>query len=207
MGQKTNPRAFRIGVNETWESKWFTQREFANFIQEDHTIRRYIKKRFERGAISKIEIERASKQITITIHTARPGIVIGRKGVLIDRLKEELQLVLSRNITINVQEIREPDIDAFLVAENIVQQIERQVSYRRAMKRAINSAMKSGAKGIKIACKGRLMGHEIARGEWYKEGKIPLHTLKANIEYAQRTAQTKSGTIGVKVWVYKEGTT
>lgn len=203
MGQKTNPKAFRIGITEDWDSKWFTEREFANFVHEDYIIKKYIKKRFEKGGISKIEIERTPKQVIITIHTARPGIVIGRKGVLIDRLKEELQLALSRNIMINVQEIREADLDAALLAENIVRQIEQQVSYRRAMKRAVNSAMKLGAKGVKVACKGRLMGAEIARKEWYKEGKIPLHTLKAKVDYAQRTAHTKMGTIGVKVWLYK----
>ena len=204
MGQKTHPKGFRLGITEGWESKWFTQHNFADFIQEDYTIRKYIKKRFEKGAISKIEIERTGKQVIVTIHTGRPGVVIGRKGVLIDRLKEELQLATGRGITINVQEVRGVDINAALVAENIVRQIEQQISYRRAMKRAISSAMKMGAKGIRVACKGRLMGAEIARCEWYKEGKIPLHTLKANIDYAQRTANTKSGTIGVKVWVHKE---
>jgi small subunit ribosomal protein S3 len=203
MGQKTNPKALRIGINETWESKWFSQREFADFVYEDYTMRRYIKKRFDKGAISKIEIERTAKQVIVTIHTGRPGIIIGRKGVLIDRLKEELQIAFSRNIMINVQEIRDVDLNAALVAENIVRQVERHISYRRAMKRALNSAMRLGASGIRVACKGRLMGREIARKEWYKEGKIPLHTFKAKVDYAQRTAQTKSGTIGVKVWVYR----
>jgi small subunit ribosomal protein S3 len=204
MGQKTHPKGLRIGISETWESKWFTQRDFADFIAEDYTIRRYIKKRFEKGAVSKVEIERTPKEIIITIHTGRPGVVIGRKGVVIDRLKDELQLILSRSVTINVQEIREVDLDAALVAENIVRQIEQRVSYKRAMKRAIASVMRVGAKGVKVACKGRLMGVEIARKEWYKEGKIPLHTLKAKVDYAMRTAQTKFGTIGVKVWIYTE---
>lgn len=203
MGQKTHPKAFRIGITEDWESKWFTKREFANFVQEDYLIRKYIKKRFEKGGIAKIEIARTTKQVIITIYTARPGIIIGRKGVVIDRLKEELQLAFSRSIMINVQELREVDLDAALIAENIVRQIEQQISYRRVLKKAVSSALKVGAKGIKVACKGRLMGAEIARNEWYKEGKIPLHTLRANVDYAQRTAQTKMGTIGIKVWLYK----
>jgi len=204
MGQKTQPKGFRLGINEDWDSKWFSKHDFAKFIQEDHTIRKYIKERLPGGAISKIEIERTPKRVTITIHTGRPGIVIGRKGTSIDKLRTELQLAISRDVTINIQEIRERDLDATLVAENIVRQIEQRVSHRRAMKRAISTAMKLGAKGIKIACKGRLRGAEIAREEWYREGKIPLHTIRAKVDYASMPARTISGAIGVKVWLYKE---
>ncbi len=204
MGQKTHPKGFRLGFNEDWDSKWFSQHEFAKFIQEDHKIRKYIKGRLPGGAISKIEIERTPQHVTITVHTGRPGIVIGRKGVAIDRLRNELQLAISRDVMINIQEIRERDLDAALVAENVVRQIEKRISYRRAMKRAISTAMKLGAKGVKIACKGRLMGAEIARREWYREGKIPLHTIRTKVDYASMPARTISGTIGVKVWLCKE---
>ncbi len=204
MGQKTHPKGLRVGINEEWDSKWlFTKGKIAEFIAGDYLIRRYIKKRFEKGSISKIEIERkAENEVIITIYTARPGIIIGRKGVLIDRLMDELSLILKKKVNINIQEIREPDLDAGLVAENIVRQIEQKVSYRRAMKRAIANTMRAGAKGIKVLCKGRLMGAALARKEWYKEGRVPLHTYKAKIDYAYRIARTKFGTIGVKVWIY-----
>ncbi len=204
MGQKTHPKGFRLGINETWDSKWFSQRNFAEFIQEDYKIRNYIKKRLPGGAISKIEIERTSKLVTITIHTGRPGVVIGRKGVAIDRLKNELQLAISRDVMVNIQEVKERDLDATLIAENVIRQIEQRISYRRAMKRAIDIAMKMGAKGIKIACKGRLMGAEIAREEWYRKGRVPLHTIRVRVDYASMPARTKSGAIGIKVWLYKE---
>jgi small subunit ribosomal protein S3 len=204
MGQKTHPKGLRIGINEEWDSKWlFTKRKIADFIVEDYLIRRYIKNRFEKGSISKIEIERkAEGEVIITIYTARPGIIIGRKGILIDRLMDELGLILKKKVNINIQEIRESDLDAGLVAESIARQIEQKVSYRRAMKKAIANTMKAGAKGIKVLCKGRLMGAALARKEWYKEGRIPLHTYKAKIDYAYRIARTKFGTIGVKVWIY-----
>ncbi|MDI6839343.1 MAG: 30S ribosomal protein S3 [bacterium] len=207
MGQKTHPTAFRLGITEDWSSKWFTKNEVAKFIQEDYMIRRYITKRIKGGAISKIQIQRTPKRVIITIHTARPGIVIGRKGALIDRLRDELKLAVSRDVAIEVQEIRDPELDATLVAESVARRIEQRVSYRRAMKRAVAEAMKLGAKGIRVATKGRLMGAEIARCEWYREGKIPLHTIRAKIDYACTTARVVYGMIGIKVWIYKGETT
>lgn len=204
MGQKTHPIGFRLGITKDWDSKWFTKHEFAKFIQIDNMLRKYIKQRLRGGAISKIQIERTAKRLLLSIHTARPGIVIGRKGVLIDRLREEIKLIVDRDVTINVQEIRNPEIDAALVSEAVARQIEQRVSYRRAMKRAIGTAMRLGAQGIRVACKGRLGGAEIARQEWHREGKMPLHTIKAPIDYASATARTMSGTIGIKVWIYKK---
>jgi len=203
LGQKTNPVGLRLGYIRDWESKWFSNRKFAELLQEDLTIRRYTSKRLEHGGVDKVEILRAPKKVTVNIHTARPGIVIGRKGSEVDKLKEELQLLTGKEIMINIIEVKRPETSAKLVAENIARQLEGRISFRRAMKKAIASAMKMGAEGIKITCKGRLAGAEIARTEKYKEGRIPLHTLRADIDYSTATAHTTYGCIGVKVWICK----
>lgn len=203
MGQKTNPIGLRLGFIKDWDSKWFNNKNFAELLQEDITIRRYISKRLEHGGLDRIEILRAPKKVTINIHTARPGIVIGRKGAEVDKLKEELQLLTGKEIMINIIEVKRPELSARLVASSIARQLEGRISFRRAMKKAIASSMKMGAQGIKIMCKGRLGGAEIARAEKYKEGKIPLHTLRADIDYSTATAHTTFGCIGVKVWICK----
>ena len=203
MGQKVHPIGFRLGTSKTWSSKWFAEKDFAKLLQEDIKIRKYIKKRLYHAGISKIGIERAANRAKINIHTARPGIVIGRKGVEIEAVKKELQNFISREIYINIQEIRRPEIDAQLVAENTGLQLEKRVAFRRAMKRSVRSALKSGAKGIKISCSGRLGGAEMARREWYREGRLPLHTLRADIDYGFAEASTNYGIIGVKVWIFK----
>lgn len=204
MGQKTNPIGFRLGVIKTWESNWFDHRNFADKLQEDIYLRSYIRKRLPRAGISRIEIERTPRRVTLTIHTARPGIVIGRRGAEVDKLREELQRITGgKDVQVNVVEIKRPELDAYLVAENIAQQLEAKVSFRRAMKRAIVAAMRMGAEGIRIAVAGRLGGAEMARTEQYKDGRIPLHTLRADIDYARAIARTTYGTIGVKVWICK----
>jgi small subunit ribosomal protein S3 len=203
LGQKTNPIGLRLGYIKDWESKWFSSKNFADLLQEDLTIRRYTTKRLEHGGVDKVEILRAPKKVTVNIHTARPGIVIGRKGAEVDKLKEELHVLTGKEIMINILEVKRPELSARLVAESIARQLEGRVSFRRAMKKAIASTMKMGAVGIKITCKGRLAGAEIARAEKYKEGKIPLHTLRADIDYATATAHTTYGCIGVKVWICK----
>lgn len=203
MGQKTNPIGFRLGFIKTWNSQWFAEKDFSKRLNEDLLIRRYIKRRMAEGAISRIEIERTAKRILITIHTARPGVVIGKKGAEVDFLKEELKKLLQKkDIQINVNEIKHPEVDSYLVAQNIARQLEGKVSFRRAMKRAITSSMRLGAEGIKIMCSGRLGGAEMARTESYKEGRIPLQTLRADIDYSTYTAITTYGCIGVKVWIY-----
>ena len=203
MGQKTNPVGYRLGFIKTWNSQWFDEKNFSKKLNEDLLIRRYIKKRMTDGAISRIEIERTAKKIVVTIHTARPGVVIGKKGSEVDQLKEELKkLVQKKDIQININEIKHPELDAYLVAQNIARQLEGKVSFRRAMKRSITSSMRLGAEGIKIVCSGRLGGAEMARTESYKEGRIPLQTLRADIDYATYTAATTYGCIGVKVWIY-----
>ncbi|OVE79013.1 30S ribosomal protein S3 [bacterium I07] len=203
MGQKTNPIGIRLGINRTWKSLWFDEKGFAGKLEEDLMLRKYIGKRLPNAGISQVEIKRTPKRITLTIHTARPGIVIGKKGAEVDKLKEELQRLTSQEIQINIHEIKRPELDAFLVAENVVRQLESKVSFRRAMKRAITSTMRMGAEGVRISCAGRLGGAEMARREQYKEGRIPLHTLRAEIDYAQVVATTTYGTIGVKVWICK----
>lgn len=203
MGQKTNPKGFRIGVNRTWDSNWFDERNFDKKLSEDLMLRRYVHSRLEKASVSKIEIERTPRQITLTIHTARPGIVIGRKGVEVDKLREELQRVTGKDVQLNINEIKRPELDAYLVAESIANQLEGKVSFRRAMKKAIMSSMRMGAEGIRIICSGRLGGAEMARTEQYKQGRIPLHTLRADIDYARATSKTTYGTIGVKVWICK----
>jgi small subunit ribosomal protein S3 len=201
LGQKTNPIGLRLGIIKTWNSNWFDERNFAEKLQEDLMLRRYIQNRLQRAGVSKIEIERTAKKVTLNIKTARPGIVIGRKGTEVDKLKEELKKVTEKDIQLNIEEIKRPELDAFLVADNIARQLEAKISYRRAMKKAIVSTMRMGAEGIRIKCGGRLGGAEMARSEEYKEGRIPLHTLRADIDYATATAISTYGCIGVKVWI------
>lgn len=203
MGQKTNPIGFRLGINKTWKSLWFDEKECAKKLCEDLMLREYIQNRIPNGGISQIEIRRTPKRITLTIHTARPGIVIGKKGTEVDKLREELQRLTSQEVQLNIHEIKRPELDAVLVAKTVAGQIESKVSYRRAMKRAITATMRMGAEGVRIRCSGRLAGAEIARSEEYKEGRIPLHTLRADIDYARAVAMTTYGTIGVKVWICK----
>lgn len=202
MGQKTHPTGFRLGIVKDWRSRWFAGRDFAELLKEDLMLRRYIQSRLQRASVSQIEIERAPKRVTISVHTARPGIVIGRKGQEVDKLRDELKHVTGKEIYINIQEIKRPELNAQLVADNIARQLEQRVSFRRAMKKAIASAMRMGADGIKIVCGGRLGGAEMARIEKSEPaGRVPLHTLRADIDYATSTAFTTSGTVGVKVWV------
>lgn len=202
MGQKTHPVGFRLGIVKSWNSSWFDERGFADKLEEDLRLRKYIRRRLNKAAVSKIEIERTAKKVILTIHTARPGIVIGKKGSEVDHLREELRDLTNKEVQINISEIKKPELDAYLVAENVARQLEGKVSFRRAMKKAITSSMRLGAEGIKIMCSGRLGGAEMARTEQYKDGRIPLHTLRADIDYAQLTAQTTYGSIGVKVWIF-----
>ena len=203
MGQKVNPVGLRLGINRTWDSNWFDERNFADKLEEDLTIRKYVRARLEHAGSSTLEIERTAKKITLTLYTARPGIVIGRKGAEVDKLKIELQRITNKDVQLNIEEIKRPELDAYLVARNVANQLESKISFRRAMKKAIMSARRMGAEGVKIACAGRLGGAEMARTEQYKEGRIPLHTLRADIDYASTTAKTTYGIIGVKVWICK----
>ncbi len=203
MGQKVNPIALRLGINKTWDSRWFADRDYARLLHEDINIRKYLKKSLNAAGISKIVIERPSKKAIVSIHTARPGIVIGKKGADIEKIKKDLSKFTRDDVQINIVEIRKPEIDATLVAEGIAQQLERRVAFRRAMKRAVQSSMRLGALGIRINCSGRLGGAEIARMEWYREGQVPLHTLRADVDYGIASAHTTYGVIGVKVWIYK----
>ena len=205
MGQKVNPVSFRLGVIKTWSSRWYAgKKDFSKFLHEDIKVRKHVLKTFNQAAIAKVEIERASDKIRVNIHTARPGVIIGRKGADIDRLREDLQGITgNKEIHINIREIKNPSIDAQLISENVALQLEKRIAFRRAMKKAIQQAMDSGAKGIKIQTKGRLAGSEIARAEGYLEGKVPLHTLRADIDYGFAESQTTYGKIGVKVIVYK----
>jgi small subunit ribosomal protein S3 len=202
LGQKVNPIGLRLGIVKTWESRWYSDKKYSEYILEDHKIRKFIKKKLNHAGISKIEIERSAKRIRLRIYTARPGIVIGKKGSEIELLKKELEKMVSQEVSIDIQEIRKPEIDAQLVAENVALQIERRVAFRRAMKRGVSSAMRFGALGIKIICAGRLGGAEMARTEWYREGRVPLHTLRADIDYGFTEANTTYGIIGVKVFVF-----
>ncbi|MCK9273729.1 MAG: 30S ribosomal protein S3 [Syntrophales bacterium] len=202
MGQKVSPIGFRLGVNKTWSSQWFTEKDYSRLLHEDIVIRNYLKKKFYHAGISKIDIERAADKAKINIHTARPGIIIGRKGSEIEKLKKELERFMSGEAIINILEVRKPEVDAQLVAENIALQLERRVAFRRAMKRGVTSALKFGAKGIRVACAGRLGGAEMARREWYREGRVPLHTLRADIDYGFAEASTTYGVIGVKVLIF-----
>ena len=203
MGQKVNPIGLRLGIVKTWESRWYAGKNYADYILEDYNIRKFIKKRLYHAGISKVEIERSSKRVRLRVFTSRPGIVIGKKGAEIALLKKELERIVSHEVIIDIQEVRKPELDAQLVAENIALQIERRVAFRRAMKRGISSAMRFGAEGIKIICSGRLGGAEMARTEQYREGRIPLHTLRADIDYGFVEANTTYGIIGIKVFIFK----
>ncbi len=203
MGQKTHPKLFRIGVIESWDSKWYASHDYAKLLHEDLKIKKFLKSRLYHAGISKVEIERAANKAKINIHTARPGIVIGKKGAEIEKLKEELTRLTDRETYLNIIEVRRPDLDAQLVAENVALQLERRVAFRRAMKESVSRAMRMGAQGIKIQCAGRLGGTEIARTEWYREGRVPLHTLRADISYGFAESKTTYGVIGAKVWIFR----
>lgn len=204
MGQKVNPVGLRLGINRTWDSRWFANdKDYASLLHEDLAVRKYLKDRLAQAGVSKVIIERPAKKARVTIHTARPGVVIGRKGADIEKLRQDVARMTGSEVHLNIVEIRKPEVDSQLVAENVAQQIERRVSIRRAMKRAVQSAMRMGAEGIRINCAGRLGGAEIARMQWYREGRVPLHTLRANIDYAEASAHTTYGVCGVKVWIYK----
>jgi small subunit ribosomal protein S3 len=203
MGQKVHPIGFRLGIIKTWDSRWFSQKNYAALLHEDLKIRKIVKERLMHAGVSKIEIERAGQKAKINIHTARPGIIIGKKGAEVDKLKKDLETMTGKQMYINIQEIRRPELDAQLVAENIALQLERRIAFRRAMKKSVTSALRLGAQGIKIMCAGRLAGGEIARTEWYREGRVPLHTLRADIQYGFFEAKTTMGQIGVKVWIYR----
>jgi small subunit ribosomal protein S3 len=203
LGQKAHPIGLRLGIIRSWDSNWYDQREFAAKLEEDLMLRRYIRSRLKNAGISSIKIERTPQRVTLTINTARPGIVIGRKGAEVDKLKEELQRLTSKEIQLNISEIKKPELDAYLVAENIANQLEAKIPFKRVMKKAVMGTMRMGAEGVRIACAGRLGGAEMARREYYKDGRIPLHTLRADIDYASVTAQTPYGAIGVKVWICK----
>jgi len=203
LGQKVHPYGFRLGYNKNWISRWFSKKDYPAFVFEDHKIRTFAKKTLYHAGISKIEIERAGGKIRLIIHTARPGIVIGRKGVEIEKLRADLRTKFGHEFSIEVNEIRRPETDAQLVAENIAMQLERRVAFRRAMKRTVGLARKFGAEGIKVNCAGRLAGAEIARSEWYRDGRVPLHTLRADLDFGLAEARTTYGIIGVKVWIFK----
>ena len=202
MGQKTNPIGLRLGINRSWDSVWFDEKNYASKLHEDIILRNYINNRLSRASISRIEISRTSKRVSVTIHTARPGIVIGRGGTEVETLKAELKKFMGYDVNINVSEIKRPGLRAELVGQNIAQQLEKKVNYRRADKKAIQSTMSMGAEGIRVCVSGRLNGNEIARSETYREGRVPLHTLRAGIDYTSITSHTSYGTIGVKVWIY-----
>jgi small subunit ribosomal protein S3 len=203
MGQKVNPIGLRVGINRTWDSRWFAGRDYAQLLHEDLKLKEYLRERLVQAGVSKIIIERPAKKARVTIHSARPGVVIGKKGADIEKLRSDLAKMTGSEVSLNIVEIRKPEIDAKLIAENIAQQLERRVAFRRTMKRAVQSAMRLGALGIRINCSGRLGGAEIARMEWYREGRVPLHTLRAEIDFGDATAKTTYGTCGVKVWVFK----
>lgn len=203
MGQKVHPIGFRLGVIKTWDSKWYAEADYAKFLHEDIAIRKFLKKRLFNSGVSKIEIERAANKLKINIHTARPGLIIGKKGSEVETIKKELSTLTSKEIFINIHEVRKPELDAQLVAENVALQLERRIAFRRAMKKSVTSALKFGAKGIRITCSGRLGGAEMSRTEWYREGRVPLHTLRADIDYGFAEAMTTYGLIGIKVLIFK----
>ena len=203
MGQKTHPKIFRLGVIESWDSKWFSRNDYAKHLHEDFRVKKFLKTRLYHAGISKIEIERAASKAKINIYTSRPGIVIGKKGAEIEKLKEEITKLTQRETYINIHEVRRPDLDAQLVSENVALQLERRVAFRRAMKESVSRAMRMGAQGVKIQCAGRLGGSEIARTEWYREGRVPLHTLRADVNYGFAEARTTYGVIGVKAWIFR----
>jgi small subunit ribosomal protein S3 len=203
MGQKVHPRGFRLGIVKPWKSRWYAERDFGALLKEDETIRKYLHQRLGHAALSEVEIDRKPSKIVVTVHTARPGVVIGKQGSEVDKLRDELAHLTNSEVSINVEEVKRPELDAQLVADNVAHQLVQRISFRRAMKRAVQSAMRAGAEGIRIQCGGRLSGAEIARTEGYHEGRVPLHTLRADIDYAQSTARTTYGTIGVKTWIFK----
>lgn len=203
MGHKVNPVGFRLGINRTWDSRWFADAKYGDLLHEDLRLRAFLFDRLSQAGVSRVVIERPAKRARVTIHSARPGVVIGKKGADIEKLRLELSRMTGSEVNLNIVEIRKPELDAKLVAENIAQQLERRVAFRRAMKRSVQSAMRLGAEGIRINCGGRLGGAEIARMEWYREGRVPLHTLRADVDYGTATAQTTYGACGVKVWVFK----
>lgn len=203
MGQKVHPIGFRLGINRNWDSRWFAGKEYSSFVIEDYQIRKFLKKRLFQAGVAKIEIERAANKVRIRIHTARPGIVIGKKGIEIEKLKKDLEKEINREVIIDIQEVRKAEVEAQLVAENVALQLVRRIAFRRAMKKSVSTALRFGAQGIKIACSGRLGGAEMARREWYREGRVPLHTIRADIDYGFAEAFTTYGVIGVKVIIFK----
>jgi small subunit ribosomal protein S3 len=203
LGQKVNPIGFRLGVVKTWDSKWYAEADYAKLLHEDLAIRKFLKKRLYNSGVSKIEIERAANKTKINIHTARPGLIIGKKGSEVETIKKDLAKLTSKEVFINIHEVRKPELDAQLVAENVALQLERRIAFRRAMKKSVTSALKFGAKGIRITCSGRLGGAEMSRTEWYREGRVPLHTLRADIDYGFAEAKTTYGIIGIKVLIFK----
>ena len=203
MGQKVHPTGFRLGFNKTWRSRWYAEKEYANLLHEDVGLKRDLKKRFAHAGVSRVEVERAANKLKISIYTSRPGIIIGRKGQEVDKLKQEIQKKTGKEVFINIQEILKPELDAQLVAESVALQLEKRIAFRRAMRKAVDAALRFGAKGIKVRVSGRLNGAEIARSEWYLHGQLPLHTLRADIDYGLHEARTNFGQIGVKCWIYK----
>ena len=203
MGQKTNPIGLRLGIIKSWESRWYSEKDYSKLLQEDINLRKYLMKKLSTAGISKIIIERPAKLANITLHTSRPGVIIGKKGSDIEKLKKSVSKMISGDVNINILEVKKPELDSQLVADNIAQQLEKRVAFRRAMKRAVQSAMRLGAGGIRVNCSGRLGGAEIARTEWYREGRVPLHTLRADVDYGVSRANTTYGICGVKVWIFK----
>jgi len=203
LGQKVNPVGFRLGIIRSWDSKWFEEKNYAKWLHQDIKLREYVKEKLDAAGIAKVEIERAANKVKVSVHTARPGIVIGKRGAEIDKIKKDLQKFTENEVFLNVVEVRKAEIDAQLVAENIAQQLQRRIAFRRAMKKSMQTALKFGAKGIRVACSGRLGGAEMARYEWYREGRVPLHTLRADIDYGTATAFTTYGAIGVKCWIFR----
>ena len=204
MGQKVNPIGFRVGINRGWDSVWFAKkREYGKFLIEDYKIREHVKKNVVNSGVSQVKIERTSKKCIVTIHTSRPGFVIGKKGSDVEKIKKSLSKITSSEVSLNIKEVKKPELNAYLVAENIAQQLVKRIAFRKTMKRAIQSALRLGAKGIRVCLSGRLAGHEIARTEWLREGSVPLHTFRADVDYAEAEALTTYGIIGVKVWIYK----
>ena len=203
MGQKTHPHGFRLGIVKPWRSRWFAGKDFPSLLKEDELVRTYLRTRLQHAAIADVHIDRKPGKVLVTVHTGRPGVVIGKRGAEVDKLRDELAQLTGKEIGINVEEIKRPELDAQLVSDNVAHQLSQRISFRRAMKRAVQSAMRMGAQGIKIKCGGRLGGAEIARVEGYHEGRVPLHTLRADVDYATSTAKTTFGTIGVKVWIFK----
>ena len=203
MGQKVHPTGFRLGFNKTWRSRWYAEKEYANLLHEDVGLKKDLKKRFAHAGVSRVEVERAANKLKISIYTSRPGIIIGRKGQEVDKLKQEIQKKTGKEVFINIQEILKPELDAQLVSESVALQLEKRIAFRRAMRKAVDAALRFGAKGIKVRVSGRLNGAEIARSEWYLHGQLPLHTLRADIDYGTSEARTSFGQIGVKCWIFK----